>query len=1093
MLWAVIFLSQTARAQSLDAQPLDAQSLEAQLKREPLRELAVLAESEGDAARGAIVFHQATLACAKCHAVDDIVPGDQRLLGPRLSERNSQLTDEAIIEALLDPSKTIRAGYETANVLTHDGRTLTGLIVERTETHVTLRDASGMSSTIPSHEVERFALQRQSLMPSGQIDQLTSRQQFFDLVRYLSTIRDGGPARAEQLQPSPALLSFKLPDYESDVDHAGLIKSWNATSFERGKAIYGRVCANCHGTHEQLGSLPTSLRFAEGKFKNGSDPFAMYQTLTRGFGFMPAQSWMVPIQKYDVIHYIREAYLRPFNQSQLTTIDERYLAGVPRGSSRGPAPNQIQPWSAMDYGPSLTHCYEAPSESLNIAYKGVAVRVDEGAGGIARGDQWMVFDTDTMRLAVAWHTKPNESNGRFIDWRDIQMNGEHAVHPKIVGESTFANSCGPGWANPRTGSFDDDQRTLGRDGRRYGPLPRDWAQYHGLYHHGSKVIFSYTVGGAAVLESPGCLSYMPADLPTTYLRTLNIAPHDRQLRLQVADQQRGSITDRFANQQANAVSTSQLSAGIVYSAESAKWSLEQGRLILELAPSVVPVRLTLWLCAQSDPQPQTSLAQRAQQISAQVRPFDMDLSALISGGPRRWAQTLASRIVTTSADGPFAVDHLVAPESNPWLAQTRFTGLDFFRDGRIAVCTWDGDVWIVEIDEPQQTTKWQRIASGMFQPLGLKVLDEKIHVTCRDQLTVLHDLNADGETDFYQALNNDHQVTEHFHEFAMGLQVDEKGNFYYAKSGRHALPAVVPHHGTLLKVSRDGAQTTILATGFRAANGVCLNPDGSFLVTDQEGFWNPKNRINWVTLDPSGKPKFYGNMFGYHDVTDTSDAAMEPPLCWITNKFDRSPGELLWVDSPRWRELEHSLINLSYGTGKVFSVLHEKVAGVHQGGMIELPIPAFQTGVMRGRFRPHDQHLYLCGMFAWAGDAIVPGGLYRIRTTGRPIVLPTALHAREGNLELVFSQPLKAQSVSAEHVQVKTWSLERSEKYGSKHFNERGLAVQSATLADDGRTVRLHIAELEPCWCMEIKFDFLANTGDAARGVIHNTIHRLAR
>ena len=135
-------------------------------------------------------------------------------------------------------------------------------------------------------------------------------------------------------------------------------------------------------------------------------------------------------------------------------------------------------------------------------------------------------------------------------------------------------------------------------------------------------------------------------------------------------------------------------------------------------------------------------------------------------------------------------------------------------------------------------------------------------------------------------------------EFAMGLQTDAAGNFYYAKSARHALPAVVPHHGTLLKVSADGQRTEIIANGFRAANGVCLNPDGSFVVTDQEGHWNPKNRINWVK--PGG---FYGNMFGYHAVTDSSDAAIEPPMCWITNAMDRSPGELLWVESPRWGAL----------------------------------------------------------------------------------------------------------------------------------------------------------------------------------------------
>ena len=119
----------------------------------------------------------------------------------------------------------------------------------------------------------------------------------------------------------------------------------------------------------------------------------------------------------------------------------------------------------------------------------------------------------------------------------------------------------------------------------------------------------------------------------------------------------------------------------------------------------------------------------------------------------------------------------------------------------------------------------------------MKVVDGQIYVGCRDQIVRLRDLNGDGETDFYECFNSDHQVTEHFHEFAMGLQTDAEGNFYYAKAARHGLTAVVPQHGTLLKVSKDGGPTEILATGFRAPNGVCLNPDGTFFLTDQEGFW----------------------------------------------------------------------------------------------------------------------------------------------------------------------------------------------------------------------------------------------------------------
>jgi hypothetical protein len=499
---------------------------------------------------------------------------------------------------------------------------------------------------------------------------------------------------------------------------------------------------------------------------------------------------------------------------------------------------------------------------------------------------------------------------------------------------------------------------------------------------------------------------------------------------------------------------------------------------------------------------------------------DRDLTALTNGGPPRWPQRLETQIVLGADNRPFAADVLAPPESNPWLAQTRFTGLDVFPDGRIAVCSWDGDVWIVEEKNRggegekargrraseitngssvspapslsiSPSLTWQRIASGLFQPLGVKIVNGKIHVICRDQLAVLHDLNGDGEIDFYQCLNNDHQVTEHFHEFAMGLQTDAAGNFYYAKSARHALPAVVPHHGTLLRVTHDGSRTEILANGFRAANGVCLNPDGSFVVTDQEGHWNPKNRINWVTVSADGKPKFYGNMFGYHDVTDTSDAAMVPPLCWITNAFDRSPAELLWVESDRWGPLKGSLLNLSYGYGKVFVVPHENVRGTMQGGMIELPVPTFPTGVMRGRFHPTDGQLYLCGMFAWAGNATHPGGLYRLRATGQPMHLPIGLHATRSGLKLTFTEPLDPASLDVKNVQIKTWSLKRTANYGSKHYDEKALTVRAASLSSDAKTLSLDVADLRPTWCMEVTFSLRAANGTPIQGTIHNTIHEL--
>ncbi len=1032
---------------TLAADPLPA--LHQQLAKEPVAELAKAARERGDAGRGAVLFFQPFLTCAKCHDGETITR-----LGPDIARADKGVTAEYLIESVLFPSKVIKKGYETVTITTTDDRTVTGLIATETADSITLVDpaANGKVVSIPKSDVVKRDTGKQSLMPDGLVNLLSDRQQFLDLAKYLIEIAEQGPGRAKELRPAQTTLV--VPEYEKEINHAGLIRALDEKALRRGEAIYTRVCANCHGTKDQPGSLPTSPKFATHTFKNGSDPYSLYQTLTRGYGMMAPQTWMVPRQKYDVIHYLRETYLKPHNPSQFAKADDAYLSKLPKGKSFGPIAVKVEPWVTMDYGPSLMNTYEIGGPGPNIAYKGIAVKLDPGTGGVSRGKQWVLFDHDTMRFAAAW------TGDGFIDWNGIHFNGQHAVHPKLVGDLHVVNPVGPGWADPETGSF-ADPRMKGRDDRPYGPLPRKWAQYRGSYAYGDQTIVSYTVGDAAILESPGVETDLGKTGGIVFTRTLEIGKSSRDLIARVAPE---------------------VVAVAIVGDNHVSLEKKGGFTLLTIPATATPTRVKV-LMAKGSPDALAAMAKGS--------PSPRPLKPLTEGGPKRWPEILKTTVTIGKNDGPFAVDTFNLPERNPWNAQLRLTGFDFLPDGkRMAVCSWDGDVWLVSgLDNLSAGLTWQRIASGLFQPLGLKLRDGHIFVCCRDQIVKLHDLNGDGETDFYECFNSDHQVTEHFHEFAMGLQTDAEGNFYYAKSGRHALPALVPQHGTLLKVTKDGSQTEILATGFRAANGICLNPDGTYFVTDQEGFWTPKNRINLVT-----KGGFYGNMWGYTDITDTSDSAMKQPLCWITNDFDRSPAELLWVTSEKWGPLKGSLLNTSYGMGKIYVVPYEMVHGQAQGGMCALPLPLFPTGVMRGRFHPIDGQLYTCGMFAWAGNQTQPGGFYRVRYTGKPTDLPVGLKATANGVEMTFTDALDPKSASdPKNYEVRVWGLKRSQNYGSKHIDEKPLTVSKATALADGKTVRLDIPDLAPTWGMEIKYRVKGADGRAVIGVIHNTIHEMEK
>ena len=270
-------------------------------------------------------------------------------------------------------------------------------------------------------------------------------------------------------------------------------------------------------------------------------------------------------------------------------------------------------------------------------------------------------------------------------------------------------------------------------------------------------------------------------------------------------------------------------------------------------------------------------------------------------------------------------------------------------------------------------------------------------------------------------------------------------------------------------------KTEILATGFRAANGVCLNDDGTFFVTDQEGFWTPKNRINRVKVGG-----FYGNMYGYTRVTDDHPTIRDGAATRLGDQRQRPQPRRTHLGAQKntWGNLGGSLLNLSYGTGRAFIIPHEEVNGKWQGAVCELPMPAFATGIMRGRFGS-DGALYTCGMFAWAGNATDPGGFHRIRPSGKTAQVPLAVRATKGTMRVTFSDPITDTKSS-----IKVWTLKRTKNYGSKHHDEHELPISSVKLSDDELTLTLTIPSLAPTHCYELK---------VGGHVLHGTIHQLAQ
>ncbi|MFT5527056.1 MAG: putative heme-binding domain-containing protein, partial [Pirellulaceae bacterium] len=154
------------------------------------------ARKTGDAIRGAKLFYNQTLSCAKCH---DPQSGDR--LGPDLASRRDGVNDEFLVKSVLHPSKDIRKGFEQLIVETEKGLVFTGFRVEENKESIVIREpAGGKKITFTQKTIVEMETSKVSAMPPGLVNQLNDREQFLDLARFLMEANEGGPSRLIQLK-----------------------------------------------------------------------------------------------------------------------------------------------------------------------------------------------------------------------------------------------------------------------------------------------------------------------------------------------------------------------------------------------------------------------------------------------------------------------------------------------------------------------------------------------------------------------------------------------------------------------------------------------------------------------------------------------------------------------------------------------------------------------------------------------------------------------------------------------------------------------------------------------------------------------------
>ncbi len=442
-----------------------------------------------------------------------------------------------------------------------------------------------------------------------------------------------------------------------------------------------------------------------------------------------------------------------------------------------------------------------------------------------------------------------------------------------------------------------------------------------------------------------------------------------------------------------------------------------------------------------------------------VRESSMSSKELLQAGPARWSD---KSVITQGKrgkplpDSPYVIDTLTVPyrDLNPFKTPMRIGGVGTLSDGRIAVCTLMGDVWIVSgIDKTLERLVWKRFASGLNQPLGLVVKDDQIHVIGRDQLTRLHDTNDDGEADFYECLTNEFP-TARGNSFALTLHLDNQDRFYwFTRSSQFGMTRFTP-----------GSKPEAIATGLRGCNGTGVSPDGSIVFAmPQEGTWQPASGIFEV-----GNGSYHG-FFG--PKPEFGKHGYRMPLCFLPRGIDNSSGDIIFVPKDqRFGPLAGRMIGTSFGYCQHYLVLREELGnGGVQGGVVPLP-GEFLSGAHRGSFSSKDGHLYIVGTDGWQSYAQENGSLQRVRWTGGEMLLPESVETRKNGLIIRFNEFIDPQSLDVDKVFASQWNYLHSDAYGSPEYSVRQpgitghdpVKIRSLHALEDGKSIFVEIPQLHP-------------------------------
>ncbi len=461
-------------------------------------------------------------------------------------------------------------------------------------------------------------------------------------------------------------------------------------------------------------------------------------------------------------------------------------------------------------------------------------------------------------------------------------------------------------------------------------------------------------------------------------------------------------------------------------------------------------------------------------------------------------------------------------------------GVSTLPDGRVAVVTRRGDVWMIENASSYNNgnTSYTLFASGLHEPLGCLYIDNALYVAQRGELTKLVDESGDGIADVYETVYA-WPLSGHYHEYSYGPALAPDGDFFVTANVAFGDEewwrgeSRVPMRGWTMKISPDGKMQP-WATGMRSPCGYGMI-DGELFYDDNQGDWigsgglwhlkkgaftgHPAG-LKWTGLtnspikltteqlyanvDPLQSKNKYGKYIKpennentpaqtfYETKTKLPDLSL--PAVWLPHGILGISNSEIKVNNTngKFGPFEGQVFVGDQGQSKIMRVFMEKVKGEYQGAAFDFR-NNFQSGVLRMDWAK-DGSLYVGETNrGWGSAGEKNEGFQRVIWTGKTPFEMKEVKSMPDGFEITFTKPAKINTLKdLANYSGSSFIYKYFPVYGSPPIKKEDLKIDGVKVASDGMSVRLIISNLKQYHIHELKLDVSDSEGNA---LLHPTAY----